>query len=245
MDNDLVQKAISLALKGEWKEAIKLNLQLLKSEPKDIETLNRLGRAYLETGQKTKANQIYNKVLKLDKFNTIAQKNLELLKTLKVDRKDKKEASAVGVPAFLEEPGVTKTVSLIRLGDPKAISRQRPGDPVKIIARQRNVVIVTPSGQYLGRVSDDLALRLRTFIAAGNTYQAWVRSVDTDELRVFIKETSRAKKYSHVPSFPLTEKLTYAAFTPPELVHEEKPDVSATEYQEDDASNKEGQAEEE
>ena len=31
------------------------------------------------------------------------------------------------------------------------------------------------------------------------------------------------------PSFPLTEKLTYAAFTPPELVHEEKPEITSGE----------------
>ena len=47
-----------------------------------------------------------------------------------------------------------------------------------------------------------------------------------------------------VPSFPLTEKLTYAAFTPPELVHEEKPDVSTTEYQEEEMGTKEGEPEE-
>ncbi len=234
MTSDLSAQAIDLALSGQWKEAIKINLQLLKKEPKDLEVLNRLGRAYLETGQKTKAAEIYHKVLRLDKFNTIAAKNLLLLKTLKIDRSARHEPGITALPVFLEEPGITKTVSLVRLGDPRIVSRQRAGDAVKLVARQHNVVILSSQNQYLGRVSDDLALRLRTFLAAGNTYQAWLRSVDAQEVKVFIKEVSRATKYRHNPSFPLTEKLTYAAFTPPELVHEEKPDVSATEFQEEE-----------
>lgn len=238
MSIDLTQQAIDLALSGQWKEAIKINLQSLKKSARDVEILNRLGRAYLETGQKAKATEVYKKVLRLDKFNTIAAKNLELLKTFKVDRGAARgERVASALPVFLEEPGVTKTVSLVRLGDPKTIGQLRPGDEVKLVARQHNVVLLTLSGQYLGRISDDLALRLRTFLAAGNTYQTWIRSVDQKEVKVFIKEATRAAKFRNNPSFPLTEKLTYAAFTPPELVHEEKPDVSATEFQEEEASH--------
>lgn len=233
MSVDLVQQAINQALAGRWKEAIKTNLLLLKKEPQETESLNRLGRAYLETGQKTKAAQTYHKVLRIDKFNTIASKNLNLLKTLRLSKTSSKGHPLTSLPVFLEEPGVTKTVTLVRLGDPKIISQQRPGDPVKLVSRQHSVVILNSTGQYLGRISDDLASRLRTLLAAGNTYSAWLRSVDKNELRVFIKELVRSFKHRFTPSFPLTEKLTYAAFTPPELVHEEKPDVSATEFQDD------------
>lgn len=245
MSADLAQQAINQALAGQWKEAGKTNLLILKKEPRETEALNRLGRAYLETGQKTKAAQTYQKVLGIDKFNTIAAKNLTLLKTLRLDRSETKTRPASALPVFLEEPGVTKTITLVRLGDPKIISRQRPGDPVKLISRQHNVVIVAAEGQYLGRVSDDLASRLRTLLAAGNTYSAWIRSVDQHELKVFIKELTRSAKHRFTPSFPLTEKLTYAAFTPPELVHEEKPDVSATEFQDDDHRPAPPEAEEE
>ena len=245
MSVDLAQAAIDLALSGNWKEASKTNQLILKKEPRDTEALNRLGRAYLETGQKTKAAQTYQKVLRIDKFDTIAAKNLILLKTLRLDRSEAKTHPVSALPVFLEEPGVTRTITLVRLGDPKVISRQRPGDPVKLVSRQHNVVIVTASGQYLGRISDDLASRLRTFLAAGNTYSAWIRSVDRQELKVFIKELTRSAKHRFTPSFPLTEKLTYAAFTPPELVHEEKPDVSATEFQDDEHRPAPPEAEEE
>ena len=235
---DLTQKAISAALAGSWKEAIKINLLMLKTDSKDIETLNRLARAYLQTGQKTLAQKTYDKVLRLDKYNPIATKNMELLKTLKISRAAASPHLAPAsphIPIFLEEPGVTKNISLIRLGDPKIITRLHPGDAVLLVCRQHNVVILSSTNEYLGRLPDDIASRLRVFLKAGNAYSAWIRSVDSQSLRVFLKEDYRAPKYRHTPSFPLTEKLAYAAFTPPELIHEEKPDVSATEFQEEDS----------
>ncbi len=241
MNTDLSQLAIQAALSGQWKDAIKINLSILKKNSHDIDALNRLARAYLETGFKTKSGEIYIKVLKIDKFNTIAAKNLELLKTVKIDRSRKstpQDAPGASISMFLEEPGLTKTVSLINLGDQKIIRNTRPGNPVNIVARGHNVAVVTASNQYLGRLPDDLASRLRLLINEGNTYSCWIRST-TDGLKIFIREIYRCSKYRHTPSFPLTEKLTYAAFTPPELVHEEKPDVLATEYQEEDARESE------
>lgn len=227
---DLSQKAIDFALSGNWKEAIKVNLTLLKEHTKDIETLNRLGRAYLETGQKSKAEETYKKVLHLDKFNSIAAKNLGLLKTSRVSRQSRTN-SISSMPLFLEELGVTKTITLIRLGDAKILARLHAGDQVNIVVRQHTVAAVSTNNEYLGRLPDDLAARLRPFIKAGNTYVAWIRSIDP--FRIFAKENHRCAKFAHTPSFPITEKLTYAAFTPPELIHDEKPDTSATEEQEE------------
>lgn len=241
---DYAQEAIKSAMEGRWKEAIAANLALLKDNPKDVDTLNRLGRSYFETGQKTKALETYQKVVKLDKFNTIAIKNISFIKTTKISREKTVLPAGFRPPMFLEEPGVTKTVSLIRLGDPKVLSKLHPADLVKIVSRQHNVCVVTTDNEYLGRLPDDLASRMREFINGGNLYSAWVRSV-TPSLKVFLKEDSRAPKFRHTPSFPLTEKLSYAAFTPPELIHEEKPDVSATEEQEESffGSDNEGESE--
>jgi tetratricopeptide (TPR) repeat protein len=231
---DLSQRAIQLALEGKWKEAITENLTILKQNPKDIDALNRLGRAYQEIGLKTNAANCYQKVLKIDKFNAIASRNLSLSKTAKAHRSGSNTPRPnPTLTMFLEEPGVTKTVLLTRLGDPKSISSLHPGDPVQVISRQHTVCVITNNGIYVGRLPDDISSRLRTLLAAGNKYSAWIRTIDSKSIKVFIRETFRSPKYQHTPSFPLTEKLTYAAFTPPELVHEEKPDVSATEDQED------------
>lgn len=232
---DTAKIAIQAALSRDWKSAIAQNLITLKHEPKDIDALNRLGRAYMETGQKTKASDVYLKVLKLDKFNPIAKKSLELVKTMRVH---KQTATPVltSAPIFLEEPGITKTLTLTRLGDAKIISRLHAGDPVLMAPREHCVVITTLDNEYLGRLPDDLALRMRSFLKAGNRYEVWIRAIEIinssaikHSLKIFIKEISRANKFKNTPSFPSTEKLTYAAFTPPNLIYTDKPVVSTPE----------------
>lgn len=222
--------AINAALAGNWKDAVRLNLLILKSQPKNIEALNRLGRSYFQLGLKTRAAETYQKVLKIDKFNTIAIKNLELIKTSKIIRGEN-NSGHTPPPVFLEEPGVTKTLSLIRPSEPKILSRMHPADPVVIAPRQHCIAVTTVDGQNLGRLPDDLAARMQIFIKAGSEYQAWVRSVEPNNLKIFVKETRRATQFKDTPPFPATEKLVYAAFTPPELVHSEKPDVTPTEDQ--------------
>lgn len=229
------RQAITAALNRNWKEAIRLNLSILKESPKDIDALNRLGRAYLETGLKTKSLGIYEKVLKLDKYNHIAAKSIELLKSSRIIHSSSSSpALSASLPIFLEEPGVTKTVSLTRPGDAKVICRLHPGDSVMLSAREHCVSVTTTENEYLGRLPDDLAARLRNFINSGNKYSAWVRSVDMPIIKIFIKEVFRVAKFRNTPSFPLTEKLSYAAFTPPELIHDVKVNTSATGEEVDD-----------
>lgn len=226
---DLPRQAIEAALSHNWTVAVKLNLRILKENTKDIDSLNRLARAYFELGFKTKAQLTYQKVMRLDKFNSIAAKNLELVKYATVPRHTHQKFTITAPPNFLEEPGKTKNVILTRLGNPKIISRMRAGDPVVISAREHCVSISSLSSEYLGRLPDDLASRLRTFIKGGNVYHAWIKSVDSQHgkqtLKVFIREDTKSAKFKNTPSFPPTEKLAYAAFTPPELIHEEKPTI--------------------
>ncbi len=234
---DLHDLAIQASLNHNWKEAIRLNLQILKNQSDNVDALNRLARAYLQTGLKTKAETTYKKVLRHDKFNSIALKSLSLIKNFKVVHSKGSASQASDFSrAFLEEPGTTKTVSLIRLGDYLVLSHLQPGDEVFLASREHCVSVITKSGDYIGRLPDDLASRMRLFIKAGSKYQVWAKSVDvTDKsqnhqnVRIFIREISRGSKYAHNPSFPSSEKLTYAAFTPPELVHTEKPDISTPE----------------
>ena len=138
-------QAISAALARDWKKAIAINLGIIKKESRDTEAWNRLGRAYMEVGLKTKAKEAYEKVLRLDKFNHIAAKNLELLKVAKAIKSGSSRSTSL--PAFLEEPGITKTVLLTRSGDPKITTRMRPGDEVRIVARQHCVSIVNKIGR--------------------------------------------------------------------------------------------------
>ena len=105
MDDALAQKAIDLALKGDWEKAVEVNLQIAKIAPNDTDALNRLARAYAETGAIPKAKTTAEKVLKIDSVNPIAIRSLEKWKSLK--KNDKLSSTDISSDTFLEEPGTT------------------------------------------------------------------------------------------------------------------------------------------
>lgn len=220
MDIDLAQKAISAALAGNWKEAIKLNKQILKDNSKDVDSLNRLARAYSETGNIKKAKALAEKVLKLDPFNKIAEKALKKWKGVRAGEIFSVNVS--GGEAFLEEPGKTKILPLIHIGAPTVMSKLDPGEEVRLTLGSHRVSVVTPEGKYIGRLPDDLSARLRQLIKMGNEYQVLIKSVDPENVKVFIREVKRSEKLGDISSFP-TEKIEYISFTPPELVRKKEP----------------------
>jgi len=216
MDENLIQQAISDALAGEWKRAISTNKEILKLEPEDIDSLNRLARAYVETGDVVRARKTANKVLKLDPYNPIANKSLKRWIGLRSGARPVNNVSVSGT--FLEEPGKTHIVSLLHIAGKKILNSLDAGDEVLLNPHRHRVSITTKQGKYVGRLPDDLSARLRKLIAAGNEYVVYIKSVDEANLRVFIKENKRVPKLANVASFP-SEKIEYIAFTPPELVH--------------------------
>src|SRR3989304_3235455 len=128
MDASLAQKAVTYALAGNWKEAVLLNKQILKENPQDVDALNRLARAFSELGKIQIAKKTSEKVLKFDPFNKIAVKALGRGKGI---RKIEGTSKSISNPeAFLEEPGKTKLVSLLYLGDSSLISKLDCGDEV-------------------------------------------------------------------------------------------------------------------
>ena len=226
MDIDLAQKAISAALDANWKEAERLNQEILRESPEDVDALNRLSRTMAELGDIKKAKKIAEKALKLDPFNTIASRSLSKWKGL---RSSRNAASVISQPdAFLEEPGKTKMLSLLHLGDAKVIAKLDAGDEVKLTPHNHRVSVVTQEGKYIGRLPDDISARLRKFISLGNRYQTFIKSIGPDDVKVFIREEERAQKLSDTPSF-LSEKIDYISFTPPELVHKKEIAVPAEE----------------
>ena len=55
----------------------------------------------------------------------------------------------------------------------------------------------------------------------GNKYQTLIKSIQPDEVKVFIREAERSPKLKDIATFS-TEKVDYASFTPPELVHKKE-----------------------
>jgi len=216
MDIDLAQKAISAALVANWKDAEKLNKEILRETPEDVDALNRLSRALAELGDLKKAKKIAEKALRLDPFNTIASKSLSRWKGI---RSSVSPSTVIGQPdAFLEEPGKTKMLSLLHLGDARILAKLDAGDEVALTPHSHRVSVITGEGKYVGRLPDDISARLRKLISLGNTYKVLIKSVNQEEVKVFIREEARSQKLADTPSFA-PEKLDYVAFTPPELVH--------------------------
>lgn len=227
---DLSQKAVRLALNCKWEDAIEVNKEILEADKDDTDALNRLARAYAETGQNKKAKEICKKVLLIDPFNQIANKALVRYK--KAKKNSKTLADRYATPAtFLEEAGKTKIVSLLNVGDKKIVSSLDAGDEVSITTHSHRVCITTNDGKYLGRLPDDLSARLKTLVKGGNTYDIYVKSIEKDSIKVFIKETSRGKDFENTPSFP-AEKLDYISYAPPELVNKQKPEIITSDEEE-------------
>jgi len=219
MDIDLAQKAIAAALCGSWKEAISFNKTILSQNPKDIDALNRIARAYAEMGKIAKAKQIAEKVLKIDPFNPIAKKSLAKWKGCKSGEFYK--SSTLPAQLFLEEPGKTKVVSLLNLADETVLVKLDSGDEVTINPRSHRISVLSPQGNYIGRLPDDLSARLRKLINYGYQYKIVIKCIEPKEVIIFIVEVKRPKEFTDLNSFP-TEKIEYVSFTPPELVHKKE-----------------------
>lgn len=219
MDRDLSQDAITYALKGNWDKAIETNLKLLEVNGSDIDALNRLAKAYAEKGSFKKAVSTSQKVIKIDPFNTIATKALTKWKGLK--RGETYSSGPSSADTFLEEPGKTKIVSLMHLGDNKLLAKLDCGDEVKLNPHSHRASITTFDGKYVGRIPDDMSARLRQLTKYGNSYKVYIKSVTEKDVKIFIRETSRSERLKDIPSFP-GEKIEYVSFTPPELVHDKE-----------------------
>ena len=215
MVDDLAQKAINEAISGNWEEALKINLEVLKSNKKDVDALNRLSRAYAELGDIPKAKIISNKVLKIDSLNKIALRCCDKYKDLK--KGDTTRSQVTSGSAFIEEPGKTKIVPLLHVGGEKILAKLDAGDEVRLNPHGHRLSVVTIDGKYIGRLPDDIGAKLKKLIKMGNEYQILIKSTKTNEINVFIRETKSSPKVGDIPSFT-GEKIDYVSFIAPGLV---------------------------
>jgi tetratricopeptide (TPR) repeat protein len=222
MDDVLAQKAISSALNGNWKEAVDINLQILKRASKDIPSLNRLARAYTELGEIKKATSTAGKVIRIDPTNKIALRALEKIKGLKEG--DTISSGPSSAKVFLEEPGKTKIVPLIHLGDPTIIARLDAGDEVVLDCHCHRVQVSTIKNDYIGKLPDDISSRIKQLICLGNQFQAIIKSAEPKEVKVIIRETLKGKKAKNIISFS-SEKIDYVSFASPTLLKNNEIDI--------------------
>lgn len=199
--------AIKNALENNWKEACKLNLEILKDTPLDVDTLNRLAFAFVKLGNYKKAKDTYKKAIKLDKTNPIALKNLK-----KIDSMPKRMINASNTYSnksnqiqitelFIEEAGKTRIVELKNITDKVTLSILQPGDEVQLVIKRSKIFVQSDGKKYIGMLPDNIGTRLILFIKSGNEYQAFIKALHDKSVVIFIKETKRSKRFKYQPSF--------------------------------------------
>jgi tetratricopeptide (TPR) repeat protein len=205
MEMSLAQKAISLAINGEWNEATKVNLEILSFIPDDIDSLNRLAKAFAESGRIAEAKKTAQKVLKIDPENSIAIRCFN--KWSLVKNGDSHTKNLASSESFLEDPGKTKIVNLINPGDAQVVSGLDSGDLLILVPHPHSIAVVADKNKYVGKLPDDLAARLKNLIKSGIKYQVLVKSIISKQVIVFIRETERGKKAPKIQSFPAEKNV--------------------------------------
>lgn len=198
----LRDQAIQTALAGNWNQAVTLNQKLLQEDPKNIEALNRLAFALFILGKPKRAKNAYEKVLGIDRLNSIAIRGLKRLNQARILQ----PLPSIQVNnAFLEETGKTKVVELINVASPKTVATIRIGQQLSLAIKRLKVFALNGQNQYVGMLPDNLAKRLIKLLRGGNCYEAYAKSVDQNRLTIFIRETKRSPKFKNQPSFIIAD----------------------------------------
>jgi hypothetical protein len=198
------RQAIALAMEGRWREAAGANKGILETFPNDIDTLNRLGRAYIELGEYAEARTAYARAKELDPYNSIADKNLRRLAHLDGDKEiPKVEGSTRLEPNyFIEETGKAGVVRLQQLGPKEVLAKMVAGDKVTLEVLDGNLLVRNEDGEILGMVESRHGQRLARLMAGGNKYAASVTSSTEDSLAVIIREVYQHPAQAGQLSFP-------------------------------------------
>jgi len=195
--HEIQDKAIQAALKGDWEMAVEINLEILSNSPQNIPALNRLGRAYTELGQKEAAADSYSQVLKIDKYDTIASKNLKLLP----HQKSNLASVTLSEENFIELPGITKSSSLIKVASRDILLSLVCKQTLELVPKTRLVAILTTDKVCIGCLPDDLSLKLKEYMKSGYTYSACLKGASDNNATIFIRETKRPKRPTAGPTF--------------------------------------------
>lgn len=201
----LYQQAIDAALDSRWDEALKINKKIIKLDPQNVDALNRQAKAYLELGKTNLAKKYYSESLKFDPYNPIAIKNLKIIKSFKskgqVYVSNGHDHTRLSPSLFLQEPGKTKIVNLLKVAEPQKLSQAFCGMRVGMVIKNRKITIVDTNGNYLGVLPDDISHLLLRLFKGGNKYDLFIKSVRVNSLSIIIKEIFRSKRFKNQPSF--------------------------------------------
>jgi hypothetical protein len=199
----LTKEAIALAMQGRWREAIAANISIIGSFPNDVDAYNRLGRAYMELGDYSRAKEAYERAMELDPYNVIAEKNLHRLSRLGEAVVGLGGGSQKAEPQhFIEETGKAGVVDLYRLAPPEILARMVAGDKVYLRIDGTSLVVEDGRGEYLGQVDPKRGRQLIKLMEGGNKYTAAIISSTEDMMSIVIREVYHDPSQAGRLSFP-------------------------------------------
>lgn len=239
----LQEKAIELAAMNRWEDALETNRQIL-GLGEDVDTYNRMGKAFMELGQYTESRDAYQNTLKIIPTNSIARKNIARLDALIARGFESGQASRrarqqVDLRMFITETGRTAITTLIDVPKGPAVDALITGEKMEFRVEGKTVYVIDSDGTVIGRLEPKLGQRLAELIGGGNRYLAAIAQSDPRIVRLLIRETYQDPSQRNRISFPgkLGEGATYVS----SLRYEEYEDV----LEDDDSSDADDAIEEE
>jgi len=200
------KQAITLAMQGRWREAVVANKSLIESFPHDVNAYNRLGRAYMELGEYSRAKEAYSRAIELAPYNMIAQKNLERLSRLGEAMVGLQADSGKVEPQhFVEETGKAGVVNLYRLGAQEILAKMVAGDKVYLKIDGSSLIVEDARGEYLGQVEAKHEQRLIKLMKGGNKYTAAIISSTEGLVTIIVREVYQDPSQAGRLSFPAKE----------------------------------------
>ena len=183
------KQAITLAMQGQWREAITVNQGMIEMFPNDVDAYNRLGRAYLELGEYPRAEEAYRRTADIDPYNTIARKNLQRLSHLnQATVSSEIECQTLEPQQFIEEVGKAGIVQLYHLAPLEILAKVVAGDRVNLKINGPDLAVESRRGEYLGHVEPGYSQRLSRLMVGGNQYITSVISSSESIVSVIIRE---------------------------------------------------------
>ncbi len=198
------KQAVALAMEGRWQEVVVANKTLLQSFPDDIDAYNRLGRAYMELGEYSLARESYRKAIKLDPYNTIAQKNLTRLSLLSGSATPAEaRLQKVEPQQFIKEVGKAGVVSLASIAKTEVLAKLVTGAILSLRIDGASLLVDNSLGEYVGKIDPRHGQRLIKLMEGGNQYSAAVVSATAEgNVTVIIRETYQDPSQAGRLSFP-------------------------------------------
>lgn len=181
------QKAIRAALNGDWKEAVDLNLQIIKENPEDTETLGRLAYAQAKSGDLETACKTYKKLLSIDPYHAIAKKNLAKFQMTKKSINRPSDNSNVSPSLFLAESSNTKIIDLINLAQKNILQTLSVGEEVFAHQRRFDLQIKDKNENYLGTFPDDIGRHMINLLKKKLDLKFFLKDIQENRITIFVK----------------------------------------------------------